>query len=136
MIRMKIPFPSVSSELAYSAHMYICVVSTIQYKFVKCQTLKPYMLIQSPMEKYCDETPDITRNPFTRPTRIDCDKKFTTSGVAYADSLLTERRPDVCEELFAQINEKLSANDIALDEAKLVALNPYISRITTFSKDT
>ena len=54
----------------------------------------------------------------------------------YADSLLTERRPDVCEELFAQINEKLSANDIALDEAKLVALNPYISRITTFSKDT
>ena len=134
---MKIPFPSVSSKLACLAHMYICVTSIFpRYEFVKCQTLKPYMLIQNPIENYCDESPDIARNPFTRPTRIDCDKKFTTSGVVYADSLLTERRPDICEELFVQISRKLSSNDVALDEAELVALNPSISRIVTFSNDT
>ena len=133
MIRMKIPFPSVLSKLACSAHMYICVASTVpQYKFVKCQTLKPYMLIENPMENYCDETPDIARNPFTRPTRIDCDKRFTTREVKYDDRLLTPNRPDICEELFSAINEKLlqSKNDISLNEEELISINPLITRIS------
>lgn len=133
MIRMKIPFPSVSSKLACLAHMYICVESVVpQYKFVKCQTLKPYMLINNPTKNYCDEQPDITRNPFTHKTRIDCDKRFKTTGVEYDDRLLTSSRSDICEELFVTINKKLlqSGNDICLDENELVLINPLITRVS------
>ena len=134
-IRMKIPFPSLSSKLACSSHMYICVErAEPQYKFVKCQTLKPYMLIKPPTENYCDEPADITRNPFMHKTRIDCDKRFKTSEVEYDDRLLTPNRPDICEELFSVINEKLlqSGNDISLNEEELVTINPLITKISLF----
>ena len=133
MIRMKIPFPSVSSRLACSAHMYICVErEEPQYKFVKCQTLKPYMLVNNPTDNYCDEPADITRNPFERETRIDCDKRFKTAGVEYDDRLLTPNRPDICEELFLVVNEKLlqSGKDISLNEEELVSINPLITKIS------
>ena len=129
---MKIPFPSINSKLAYSAHMYICMESeALQYVFAKCQTLKPYMLFQKTMKNYCDEAPDIARNPFVQMTRIDCDKRFSTSGVQYDARLLTTNRPDICEELFEKIAEKLSeaGEDICLDEKALISLNPLVSRI-------
>ena len=130
-IRMKIPFPSISNKLAYSAHMYICMEKeAAKYRFVKCQTLKPYMLYQTPMLNYCDEAPDITRNPFSQITRIDCDKSFVTSGVEYDDRLLTSKRPDICEELFAKIMVKLLDNKIPLDEDELVSLNLLITKVT------
>lgn len=130
MIRMKIPFPSLKSKLAYSAHMYICMESCHpEYRFVKCQTLKPYMLYQEPMTSYCDEAPDIARNPFAHMTRIDCDKRFSTSAVEYDDRLLTTSRPDICEELFAEIIARLMAKDIPLNEQELVLLNPLVTRV-------
>ena len=129
-LRMKIPFPSLKSRLACSAHMYICMESQYpEYRFVKCQTLKPYMLYEEPMKKYCDEEPDITRNPFVRMTRIDCDNSFSTSGVEYDDRLLTTSRPDICAELFAEISAKRPENDIPLNEEELVLLNPLITRV-------
>lgn len=55
-IRMKVPYPSVSSKLALTSHMYICkTVSGPLREFVKCQTLKPYMLINDVISHYCDE---------------------------------------------------------------------------------
>ena len=126
-MRMKIPFPSVSSELAYSPHMYICMEAVPpQYRFVKCQTLKPYMLTQRMMKNYCDEAPNIARNPFKHMTRIDCDKVFRTSGVEYDEGLLTTSRPDICEELFAEIQGKLGGEDIFLNESELLELNVLI----------
>ena len=73
-VRIKMPFPDITSNLAVNSHMYICHhVSGNTVSFVKCQTLKPYMLISSPIKHYWDEAPDIARNPFQRTTRIDCD---------------------------------------------------------------
>lgn len=65
-------------------------------------------------------------------TRIDCDKRFKTSEVEYDDRLLTPNRPDICEELFLLINEKLlqSGNDISLNEEELVSINPLITKIS------
>ena len=65
-------------------------------------------------------------------TRIDCDKRFKTSEVEYDDRLLTPNRPDICEELFSVINEKLlqSENDISLNEEELVTINPLITKVS------
>ena len=55
-VRMKVPYPSVSDKLALSSHMYICkTVNGTLREFVKCQTLKPYMLMNGTMKHYCDE---------------------------------------------------------------------------------
>ena len=130
---MKIPFPSISSTLAVSSHMYICIKSEKKlHEFVKCQTLKPYMLSNRTIQNYCDEKPDINRNPFKRSTRIDCDKIFKTINVNYDEKLLTTYRSDICEELFFEIIKKLSEsqpNIILLDEDSLVSLNLFIAFI-------
>ena len=128
---MKIPFPSINSMLAVSSHMYICVRSEGNlYEFVKCQTFKPYMLINQPIQNYYDEKPNINRNPFTQTTRIDCDKIFITSNVNYDEKLLTNLRKDVCEDLFKEIQKKISADKceyVQLDEENLVILNTLIT---------
>ena len=127
------PFPDISSTLAVSAHMYICQnAESSNYQFVKCQTLKPYMLTQNIMRHYWDETPDINRNPFQRDTRIDCDKTFSTSSVSYDDSLKTTVRPDVCEDVMSHINAELTADGYtrnAINEVDLINLNPLVSRV-------
>lgn len=132
-LRMRIPYPGISSDLAVSSHMYICkTADTPVYEFVKCQSLKPYMLTNSLFNHYCDEMPDISRNPFRRPTRIDCDKLFTTEHVIYRDDLKTAARPDVCKELFDTVLTELHADGymtVPVNEDELISINAFISRI-------
>ncbi len=127
---MKIPYPTISDKLALSPHMYVCMdVDDNTYKFVKCQTLKPYMLYNNTISHYCDEQPDITRNPFKRTTRIDCDKLFKTNSVNYDDSLKTTSRPDISIELYNDILKELLADgylEIGIDENELKMLNILI----------
>lgn len=129
-IRMKVPYPSISDGMAMKSHMYICRSHFgTNYEYIKCQTLKPYMLIHNPMTRYHDEQPDLTRNPFTRLTRIDCDKIFSTYTVSYDERLKTESRPDVCDDLFTTIENKLRLDgyvNIRLNETELKSLNRFI----------
>ncbi len=130
---MKVPFPSISAKLALRAHMYICGKDAApNYGFIKCQTLKPYMLVKSVVAHYVDETPDISRNPFGYTTRIDCDKFFITSSVRYDDGLRTVSRPDVCRDLYDKVKNELAADGyltVSVNEAELVTLNNLITRI-------
>ncbi len=130
-IRMKIPYPSISSGLASTAHMYICrSVNGLDYEYVKCQTLKPYLITQNLMKHFIDENPDINRNPFSRTTRIDCDKTFCTHGVTYDDAMKTTVRPDVCDDLFDSIELELLADGycaVNLPENELQAINGLIN---------
>lgn len=129
-IRMKVPYPSITDGMALSPHMYICrTASNEKYEYVKCQTLKPYMLISNPMKHYHDEDPDLERNPFKRTTRIDCDKLFLTYTVTYDAKLKTKTRADVCDELFNIIEQKFSYNEyekIDVNESNLKTLNSLI----------
>lgn len=130
---MKVPFPSVSAGLALQAHMYICGKDTEpDYGFIKCQTLKPHMLGSNVMTHYVDEPADISRNPFIRTSRIDCDKFFVTSSVCYDDKLKTTSRPDVCQELYDDVKCELATDGyviVPIDEDKLVTLNHLITKI-------
>ena len=130
---MKVPYPSVSDKLALSSHMYICkTVNGTLREFVKCQTLKPYMLINGTMKNYCDEQPDIKRNPFKRTTRIDCDKLFQTNTVKYDLGLRTDSRSDVCQSLYDEVVKELEKdgyNNITINETELKNLNPLITSI-------
>ena len=132
-VRMKIPYPSVSDKLALSSHMYICkTVNNTLREFVKCQTLKPYMLINETMKHYCDEQPDITRNPFKRTTRIDCDKLFNTNTVKYDLGLRTDSRKDICQSLYNEVVKELESDgykNININETELKTLNPLITSI-------
>lgn len=129
-IRMKVPFPDIESGLAVRAHMYICErVSNGSYGFVKCQTLKPKMLGGKLMIHYIDEPADINRNPFSHTSRIDCDKLFTTKSVVYKDEMKTTSRPDVCLELFNDVQSELRADGydiVKVREKDLVSINTCI----------
>ena len=132
-VRIKVPFPDISSDLATNSHMYICrEAAGNTYRFIKCQTLKPYMLYSSIFAHYWDELPDITRNPFARETRIDCDKEFVTTGVQYSDALKTPSRPDVCEDVMSHVVSELLCDGYdsnLLDEHMLVRLNYLITAV-------
>lgn len=129
---MRIPYPGISDKLAVSSHMYICKTALPEYEYIKCQTLKPYMMTRAVFRHYVDEMPDAARNPFQRVTRIDCDKAFTTSGVRYDDGLKTTIRPDVCQELYDEVIAQLEADGydkIALKEEELVSINAKITKL-------
>lgn len=132
-IRMKVPFPTINSNLAVQAHMYICGKSSAHgYGFIKCQTLKPNMIGSSKFTHYVDEEPDASRNPFTHTSRIDCDKFFITESVCYDDNLKTTLRPDVCQELYDDVQRELIAdgyNEISMNENELISLNYLIKKI-------
>lgn len=132
-LRLKVPYPSINDELAIQAHMYICIkANTPNYEFVKCQTLKPKMIMNRSYKHYVDEPADISRNPFQRTTRIDCDKTFTTVAVIYNDMLKTTTRPDICQELFNQVVSELTEGGygvIPLNENELVSINPLITKV-------
>nr|WP_296961221.1 hypothetical protein [uncultured Mediterraneibacter sp.] len=130
-IRIKIPYPSINDNLALHAHMYICKTSDSSLKeLVKCQTLKPYMLIHNTIQHYCDEQPDIQRNPFNHVTRIDCDKLFSSNNVLYDLNLRTTSRVDICQELYDEITNELEKDgyqEIMMNQNELTSLNPLIT---------
>lgn len=134
-IRMKIPYPSVSGDLAVSSHMYICKkAQRPEFHFLKCQTLKPYMLINKTTNHYCDELPDINRNPFITSTRIDCDKLFIADQVSFSLKMRTTTRHDVCDDLFSKIISQLTAHgyySFNLCPNELTKLNYLITKVTT-----
>lgn len=133
-ITMKIPYPSVSSNLAIHAHMFICKeFKDYNYEYVKCQTLKPKMLVDNPMRHYLDERANPERNPFSHTTRIDCDKLFATYNVEYDDRMKTTVREDVCLDLYRKILSELTAGNtkkINLNEKRLQSINPMIKEVS------
>ena len=132
-IRMKVPYPSVDSGLAVAAHMYICKKSVNHnYEYIKCQTLKPYMLNNNLLRHYHDEKANLDRNPFKHTTRIDCDKLFLTHTVEYSDDLKTQPRSDVCDDLFRTVIDEILADgvtEINVNEDQLQNLNIYITSV-------
>lgn len=133
---MKVPYPTISSKLAYQSHMYICYKKEdTDYKFLKCQTLKPYMLDNTPIKNFIDEIPNKLRNPFKKTTRIDCDKSFNTLNVEYSVELLTEIRKDISKDVHNTINAMIDYNNISIikvNEDELVSINKYIKFIKSF----
>ena len=131
-IRMKVPYPNISSQLAVQAHMYICKsAENAAFSFIKCQTLKPYMLLKNPLKHYVDEYANVARNPFKRTTRIDCDKLFSTKKVNYSKKMCATVRADVCQELYDDVISELKQDgwlDIPIsDEKQLANINPLIT---------
>ncbi|MGH1286529.1 hypothetical protein [Bacillus toyonensis] len=129
-VRMKIPFPNISSTLARQAHMYICLQDGAEKLMVKCQTQKPKHLITNrPPFRYISETPDISRNPFTATTLIDCDKAFSVDNVSIDVQLLATNRRDICDTLLTIINHEIAhpecGNEI-IDANDLINLNNLI----------
>ena len=124
-LRLLMPYPNKASVLANIRHMYVCIAEDHgHYQFVKCQTLKQTMLIHSPVTHFVDETPTLMRNPFVNPTRIDCDKVFTSDGVIYRDALKTTNRPNISEEVMTLITQNFDTPDfIPIDEPDLIRLN-------------
>ncbi len=84
------------------------------------------------IDDFVDEIPDISRDPFQRPTRIDCDKVFMTDLVRYDDGLKTAKRPDVCQSLYDAVVREVEEdgyNTIEMDANGLTKIDPLITKI-------
>lgn len=129
-IRIKLPYPNSNSKLAFTPHMYICISNENgKTSFIKCQSLKPYMFSSNIISSFIDEVPNIERNPFINDTRIDCDKLFCMYGLEFDISLRTNRRPDICDELYNEIMIKLSSHaykEIEIDRQEILKFNNLI----------
>ncbi|MDF7639207.1 hypothetical protein PT285_07310 [Lactobacillus sp. ESL0791] len=113
-ITIKLPFPNISSDLAVTAHMYICDKrNKDDYFFVECQTFRNKFYH---LHNYIIERADITRNPFKNTFLIDCDKLFNIRSVSISEDLLTRKRRDVSEELFNEIENKLIKESYLINE--------------------
>lgn len=129
-VRLKIPFPSISSALAYKAHMYIChdKIENVQ-KLVKCQTYKLSVIMgTNAVKHYIKEKPNIERNPFNKITLIDCDKSFNVQ-IELPESLLPKTRRNVCKELHSEILSKLQEDgykEYMLSDTELQLINSKI----------
>lgn len=132
-ITMLIPFPDIDATLAQIKHMYICwrKIGT-EYRFVKCQSVKPYMLDKIVCKHYVDEEANEQRNPFKHTTKIDCDKVFMTKLVNYDNKMKTKPKSNVCQELYDLIIEELVTDGyeiIHLNESTMVRLNKLVTLI-------
>ena len=126
-ITIRLPFPDIDSGLALKSHMYICVDKDEDgYVFAKSQTDTPSA--RNSMKDYIEEEADIERNPFHHSSLIDCDKFFRVSNCNISDKLITQRRPDVSDELFETIISKYP--DITIEEINTDELKQLNSQIT------
>lgn len=132
---IRVPYPTRNSTLARCSHMYICQdVQGDSISFVKCQTQKPKQSTgKQPilLFHYVAENPDPNRNPFVGRTIIDCDKLFQTTGIQFDDRLKTTIRPDISQELMAQVDEELfdgGYENYILNADELLSLNPLTRR--------
>lgn len=110
-VRLYMPFPDITSDLAVKLHMYICREShDDSYVYLKCQSLKPSMIGDPRFVYYVDEDANSTRNPFRHTTRIDCDKLFGIRDVIMEDSLKLGTHCKVSENLMNDIETVLKAS--------------------------
>lgn len=116
---MRVPFPSISSNLAVQAHMYVCIENGSTKEFVKCQTFKPVHKIKHKYPlRFVEEEANIQRNPFSKKTTIDCDKAFVLDGVVVGLDLLTTSRRDVCEDLFNIIKSETNHSQFRKEQVE------------------
>lgn len=131
-ITMRIPFPTVSEELAVRSHMYICINSGYNKEFVKCQTFKPLHNIKNrPPFRFIREEPNINRNPFQRVTTIDCDKAFCVSNITITTDLHTSSRRNVCDDLLQKIEKNINHDSFVkekLDVSNMLKLNDKMKK--------
>lgn len=130
-VTMKIPFPTISDDLAVYPHMYVCLESERESKhFLKCQSLKPYHLgkNKAPFKRIIENV-NANRHPFKRTTIIDCDKFFSVQGVQISTDLLAKMRKDVCPELFKsviRVSNYPNLEEHQLDSESLTKINHKI----------
>lgn len=106
---MKVPFPNISANLAVNSHMYVCIESGDNKKFLSCQTKKPKNIAKTnPPFIFIAENNDINRNPFRRPTLIGCDYAFGMENIHIDSKLLARSRRDICQEIHNEILNKIN----------------------------
>lgn len=124
-IKLRVPYPDVTSELAKKSHMYICVgESDPACELVKCQRFKPYHHERNSMPlKRVVEQPNSNRNPFRHPTVIDLDKRFSATRSLFPDQLKASR--GISDALLMEIRDKIldATECVELSDDELKAIN-------------
>lgn len=104
-IRLKIPYPNISSNLAMQAHMYICYEVGNSNKLIKAQTYKP--ILETYVNSFIDSNEYTGEHPFKRRTLIDLDKYFYLTGVMLPISLkVYNNNGRVSDRLFNDITKE------------------------------
>lgn len=133
-ITIKMPFPTIDSNLATYPHMYLCIQEGLTKELLSCQTKKPMLLLKNrPPYEYVDEQDDINRNPFNKPTLIGCDYSFCLENVRVSSKLLASNRRDICDDAFSNVQEKVKHSKYhkkMVEKSILMELNPLLTEYT------
>lgn len=126
-VRLKMPYPDVSSQLAIDAHMYICYKDGNKKEFVKCQSFKPYHLSPNSLPKHrIVENPDAARNIFKKKSIIDCDKIFVLENIEINRRLIAG---SVCKDIIDNIDKELNSHTYSaeiINSSDVVKINPLV----------
>lgn len=112
---MRVPFPTIESNLAVCAYMYLCLDNGEQSKLLSCQTDKPLLLLDTrPPYHYVKERNDPSRNPFKHETLTACDYAFLFKKIVFADRMHIRTRPDVSKLVFEKVQATISFPEFGL----------------------
>ncbi|WP_426355440.1 hypothetical protein [Exiguobacterium sp. R-39] len=88
-IKLRIPYPDKSAELAKRTHMYVCAKKHGDDKFLlSCQTFKPHHALKRVPKVILKVDSSDTGHPFKVPTTISCDTFFKVEQIVLPNSLL------------------------------------------------
>ncbi|WP_211355404.1 MULTISPECIES: hypothetical protein [Enterobacteriaceae] len=135
-IKLKVPYPNISSGLVRKSHMYIYAErKDIGKGLFVCTSKKPKHVRENvpPFNRF-EISPDNTlprmKSPFTMTTLVDCDRLFFLNGVSISVNLLTNPRC-VCKEYLENIlrikEENKKCDTVILDASEMVSLNPLLN---------
>ncbi|MBU5272851.1 hypothetical protein ACN9UU_08365 [Staphylococcus caprae] len=129
-VKIKMPFPNISSALACRAHMYICCDNSDFDKVIKVQTFKPFLLTR--IENYLDSDYYIGEHPFKDKSLIDLDKCFNIEKGKLTKKLkVANNNGQISERFHSDIMSNTTnlffCNDIHINTEELVSVDDYIS---------
>lgn len=128
-IRSKVPYPIVSSELAQITHMYICKNSGRTKELIKIQSVKTKHKINGfPTSNYFLFSAEKNNNPFRKDSFADLEKNFLLKDVKIPMNLATSPNIDY-NDYTDMISCITNMSNISINTDDFLELNKACSRI-------
>lgn len=117
-VKIKMPFPDISSELAVTPHMYICCENSGFDKVVKVQTFKTLLLTK--VNNYLDSDQYVNEHPFNNRSLVDLDKCFNIEKGKLTEKLKVANNNGQISERF---HNDIMTNTTNLSTCKVILIN-------------
>ncbi|HJF30396.1 MAG TPA: hypothetical protein K8V56_01290 [Sporosarcina psychrophila] len=127
-VKLRMPYPNVSSDLAVYSHMYICNEPGADKQLLKIQSFKNKHSTQGlPVNNYYELNASDPTNPCKRDSFVDLDKKFSLQQVVIPMTL--KANTDLSETHYTNIINKITQfNLVSISTDEFLQVNSRCSR--------